>query len=90
MEADMLFLRIIILCAGALAGLTAMTATLAAKGQFDAGQMACKVVKAPTPAGQRANPYNRNLFDGNTQAWVPPVPPGYRGKIVMVLTEVCH
>ena len=86
----MLFLRIIILCASVLAGLTAMTATLAAKGQFDGEQMACKVVKVPTPAGQRATPYNRNLFDGNVQAWVPPVPPGYRGKIVMVLTEVCH
>lgn len=86
----MLSVRIFVLCASAFAGLAAMTATLAAKGQFDTGQMACKVVKVPTPAGRRATPYNRDLFDGNTQAWVPPVPPGYRGKIVMVLTEVCH
>jgi hypothetical protein len=90
MEADMTFLRITILCVSALTGLIAMMAAVAAKGQFDPGQMACKVVKVPTPANQPPSPYTRNLFDGTVQAWVPPVPRGFRGKIVMVPTQVCH
>jgi hypothetical protein len=74
----------------ALADLIAMMAAVAAKGQFDAGQMACKVIKVPTPANQPPSPYTRNLFDRSVHAFVPPVPPGYRGEIAMVPTEVCH
>ena len=29
-------------------------------------------------------------YTHRVQAWVPPVPAGYKGKIAMVLTEVCH
>jgi hypothetical protein len=86
----MTFLRITILCVSVLVGVIAMMAAVAAKGQLDPGQMACKVVKVPTPANQPPSPYTRNLFDGTVQAWVPPVPRGFRGKIVMVPTQVCH
>jgi hypothetical protein len=61
----MTFLRITILCVSVLVGVIAMMAAVAAKGQLDPGQMACKVVKVPTPANQPPSPYARNLFDGS-------------------------
>jgi hypothetical protein len=89
-EASMASLRLTVFCISTLATLIPITAPAAAKGQFGPGQMACKVVRVPTPADPRPSPYTHRLFDGSVQAWVPPVPPGYRGKVVMVPTEVCH
>jgi hypothetical protein len=35
----------------------------------------------PTPADANLrSPYAANVFDGNVQAFVPPVPPGYKDQ----------
>jgi hypothetical protein len=45
----------------------------------------------PTPADTNLrSPYAANVFDGNVQAFVPPVPPGYRGPIRKVQEEICR
>jgi hypothetical protein len=50
----------------------------------------CRIESVPTPANANTlNPYARYVFDGSVQAYVPPVPPGYRGPTRMVQQEVC-
>jgi hypothetical protein len=50
----------------------------------------CKIESVRTPANaNQLNPYAANVFDGNVQAYVPPVPPGYHGATRTVQAEVC-
>jgi hypothetical protein len=50
----------------------------------------CTIQSVPTPANANLlNPYAANVFDGNVQAYVPPVPPGYKGPTRMVKEQVC-
>ena len=76
---------------GADLGLHAIRLALrAGDGRALATSFTREVMVRRTPANQPPSPYTRNLFDGTVQAWVPPVPRGFRGKIVMVPTQVCH
>jgi hypothetical protein len=50
----------------------------------------CTIQSVPTPANANLlNPYAANVFDGNVQAYVPPVPPGYTGPTRIVKEQVC-
>jgi hypothetical protein len=50
----------------------------------------CAINSVPTPADANLrSPYAANVFDGNVQEFVPPVPPGYKGPIRMVKQEIC-
>jgi hypothetical protein len=51
----------------------------------------CTINWVPTPADANLrSPYAAHVFDGNVQAFVPPVPPGYKGPIRRVHQEVCR
>ena len=51
----------------------------------------CTINWVPTPADANLrSPYAANVFDGNVQAFVPPVPPGYKGPIRKVQGEICR
>ena len=47
-----------------------------------------KLVRTPANANQ-LNPYAAHIFDGNVQAYVPPVPPGYHGATRVVQAQIC-
>ena len=50
----------------------------------------CTIESVPTPGNANLlNPYAANVFDGGVQAYVPPVPPGYKGPTRIVKEEVC-
>jgi hypothetical protein len=50
----------------------------------------CTINSVPTPADANLrSPYAAYVFDGNVQAFVPPVPPGYKGPIRIVQQEIC-
>jgi hypothetical protein len=86
----MKYLRFTGLCVAALVGLTVLTAVASARENEGGKGLACRVIRVPAPANYHGDPYAKYLYDGNVQAWVPPIPPGYTGKtVVMVETEVC-
>jgi hypothetical protein len=50
----------------------------------------CRIESVRTPANANLmNPYAAHVFDGNVQAYVPPVPPGYHGDTRTVQAQIC-
>lgn len=50
----------------------------------------CRIESVRTPANANLmNPYAAHVFDGNIQAYVPPVPPGYHGATRTVQAQIC-